>query len=265
VAEKNGPVPEVPSENPVAVRKPLRVQFQEVDAVEPQTSATKKLADNQILFCDRIDHMDEDLVTLGRDMILGFTALSSKVDTLMGLPPMRRREDSSHAIEETSERIGETAKRKAQQIVDSPDVELTPDVVKDLMKAEVKAALDAQRETDKNKKMEADLAKIEADRIQKEKDDRDRAKERRDFRRNIIIAVIGGLFAFAGVAYGVYMEGHSQGRTEGFAEGSTKAPAVLVPVPPSALANVQMMPTPMFSASSAVTPMAPAAVVPKHP
>ena len=94
----NGPVPEVPSENPVAVRRPLRLQVQEVDAVEPQNSATRKLAENQILFCTRLDHMDSDLVSVGRDMILGFAALSSKVDAMLALPPMRRREDSSHAI-----------------------------------------------------------------------------------------------------------------------------------------------------------------------
>jgi hypothetical protein len=236
---------------------------QEVDAVEPQNSATRKLAENQILFCTRLDHMDSDLVSVGRDMILGFAALSSKVDAMLALPPMRRREDSSHAIEELSERVGETARAKAQQIVDSPDVELTPDVVKDMMQAEVRAALKKQKEDDRVKQLEATAAKVEADRLAAIEDGRQRGKEKRDFRRNIIVAIVGGLFAFAGVVYGVYMEGRTQGHGEGVAEQKANTPAVVpmpMLLPASSMAGTTGPMLPM-----AVPPTAPAAVAPRHP
>ena len=82
--------------------------------------------------------------------------LKLAVERLERLP---REED----IAATAQRVAEAAKRKAQQIAN-----LTPDVVGDLIKTEVKEALAQQRASD----LRVVADKIEADRIAKLADDK---------------------------------------------------------------------------------------------
>jgi hypothetical protein len=265
-ASSNGP--EMPSENPVTVRRPLRLQIQEVTPVEPQSSATRKLADNQIAFCTRLDNMDADLVGVGRDMILGFAAISEKMDALAGLPLMRRQSDSIHIIDEISERIGETARVKAQQITDDPNSNLTPDVVKDMMKAEVKEALAQQREAERIKQLEATAAKVEADRVAAvAKADSDRvvederrrelAREKRESRRSVRNGIIVGVVVAMAGAFIAFTQGRLTGHGEGFAERGAIPPAV-VPVP-------VLVPAATATASPALpAPVVSDTVAPKH-
>ena len=81
------------------------------------------------------------------------------------LPPMRRTEDSSAHIAETSHRVGEAAKYKAQQIIDSPGIDLTPDAVADIARTEAREALEAEREANRVRLLEASVAATKAKEI----------------------------------------------------------------------------------------------------
>jgi hypothetical protein len=251
---------EIPA-NPVAIRKPLRHQFQAIDPRSEPDATTRKLAENQIAFCTRIDQMDADLVDLGRRMLLGFASVEGKIDTLANASfTMRRREDSTHAIEEMARSVGEAARSKAQQIVDDPHTELTPDVIKDMMQAEMKAALEKQREADRVKKLEADAAKIEEDRRKKEKEDEDKAKdkarERREFKRNTISGIIVGLVILIATAAVAVAQGRALEHDRAYAEGRAAASIITVPVP---------VPAGSGSVAAPAAPMAaPATVAPGH-
>jgi len=231
-------------------RRPLRIQMQEVDATEPQSAASMKMADNQILFCQRLDVMDENLCSLGADTIRGFAALDAKIDSLFGsaprapnvpasvqampggLPPMRRREDSTHAIEQTVERVGETIRVKAQEIVDDPDRSLTPEAAKELMKEELKVALAAQKETDRIRKLESDAAEIERKRIATDEANKQKAKEARELRRTIISGVIVGLVLLVAATAVSYTQGRAAERalpTGGQSAPADSGPASIAP------------------------------------
>ena len=276
VAERNergnGPVHETPSENPVQLRRPLRQSLQEVSSTEPQDSAARKMANNQILFCTRLDVMDADLVNLGRDMIIGFAALAEKIDYRMEalagvapavLPSMRRREDSEHMIDQTAESVGQKGRDKAQQIVETPNIDLTPDVVGQLIKSEVKEALIAQREDDKRKKLEADAAAAEAKRVADaaeverqrligEQDDRDRARDKRNAKYLTWSGIIVGIVVLVATTAVSFMQGRHTGHDEGFAERAV-VPSSVVIVPPAAI----------VPAASSVPPTATGAVAPR--
>jgi hypothetical protein len=247
----------IPTENPVALRRPLRVQVREVDAREPQDSATRKLADNQIAFCTRIDVMDEDLCNLGASMIQGFAGLSSKVDGLyakvdafMGLPPMRRHEDSSHAIVEAAARVGEAAKNKAKQIEADPNSNLTPDIVGDLVRTEVEEALGKQREADRVKKLEAEVKNVEDARAAAIETVRTKAKERRELWRLIISGIVVGFVLLVSGVYVSYMQGRLTGHAEAEAVKTSAAPILQAP-------NPTPVPQAPSATSSAATPLAP--------
>jgi hypothetical protein len=252
---KNGPVPEIPMESPVYTRRALRGQIQEVDASEPQNSATVKLAENQIVFCTRIDNMDEDLVALGRDMILGFAGLSTKIDDkfdgLLGalagvhpasLPPMRRRQDSEHVIEEVARSEGAGGRVQAQQIIDDPHAELTPDVVEDMIRTGVKSALEKQREIDRVKKLEADVAATEAKRtadaaekerlrLAKEASDTLDASNKRNAKYLTWSGIVVGLVVLAATTAVAFTQGRAAEHDKQFAEKlATSVPVLPVVV-----------------------------------
>ena len=148
------------------------------------------------------------------------------------LPPMRRRADSSGALAEYARHARQEGEIAAQEIVDDPNSNLTPETVGGIIEAKVSAALTAHRDADRRAQLEAAERKRLADEEQVRLDERERAKERRDFRRNIVIAVIGGAFVLAAAGYGVFMQGRETGHGEGFAERAAVAPAILpVPVP----------------------------------
>ena len=259
----------IPIENPVAVRRPLRYQVQEVSTIEPQSAAIRKVIDNQIALTTRVDQLDADTVELGAAVIRGFAGLSQKIDSLIvsrslvvsGVPgsgaPMRRREDSIHAIEETAERVGEAVRAKAQRIVEDPATNLTPDVVKEMMKAELKQALATQREDDKLKKLEADAAAVEREREEAAASAKEKAKERRESLRLVWTGVVVGLVLLAAGGFFTYEEGHLRGHSEGFAERDHVSPAPVIVTPP---ATPPSLPTVQVDAP----PAAPAAVAPKH-
>jgi hypothetical protein len=191
--------------------------------------------------------------------------------TRMALGPMRRSADSSHAMHEFAQNAALSAQVDAQKIVDDPDRNLTPETVAGLVEAKVATALAAKHEADEVKKLKADAQRRDEAEAAAIVEEKVRAKERRDFRRNLIIAVVGGAFAFAGVVYGVYMQGRTQGHGEGFAERAALPPAVLpvVPLPSTAFAAIATASSSSASASSAShapPPAAPAAVAaPRHP
>lgn len=180
------------------------------------------------------------------------------------MPAMRRSADSSHSMHGIASDIAQSARIDAQKLVDDPDSNLTPETVAGLVEAKVSAALAAKHEADEVKKLRADVAKREQDEKDAIAENKARDKERRDFRRNLVIAIVGGAFAFAGVVYGVYMEGRTQGHGEGFAEHAAIAPTVVtVPVPPLPHELAAMAASTASSAPPA--PAAPAAVAPRHP
>jgi len=263
----NGRDPEIPTESPVHVRRPLRLAIQEVSTTEPQTSATRKIAENQMMFCDRIDHMDVDLVTVGRDMILGFAGLSSQIAAMSGLPPMRRREDSEHAIRETASHLGKEAEEEAQRIVDDPEDTLNPATVGKLIAAKVEEALAAQREADRVRKLEADAAaakakevadaaEAERQRIARDQDVRDKARDKRNAQYLTWSGIIVGLVVLIATSFVACGQGRSLEHDKAFAEGKQAAPIVQVPVIVPSLASAS-------SAPVAVPVSAPAAVAPK--
>ena len=236
---------DVPALNPVAARRPLRPQLHEVNAVERDSKVVLKLADNQIAFCTRLDQMDADLVELGKSMILGFASIAKRLDNAQGLPPMRRREDSFHAIVETAQRVSEEARRKAQAIADNPATNLGPDEVQKLVDESVKTALEAQREADRVKQLEAAQKKVEEEKFATVEANQKRREERRKFFWSTASGIIVGLV----VLYVTYLQGRLAGHSEGFVEAQHVQPAVIAA--PTTVA-------PTVVASSTVVPSIPA-------
>jgi hypothetical protein len=140
------------------------------------------------------------------------------------VPPMRRAQDTGSYILETSHRVGEAAKEKAQQIVDNPHTNLTPDVVGEIARAEAKEVLAQEREAQRTESLQALADKVEADRLETVELARVEATEKRERNRMIVVGVvvgvvmlaIGGLFTFA--------EGRARGHGEGFAERAAVQP-----------------------------------------
>lgn len=250
---------DVPDENPVAVRKPLARSVPEISASEPQSSALRKLVEGMIQIVTRVDRMDSDLVDLGASMIRGFESVcASLAASPSPVPAMRRREDSSHAVEETARSVGEKAKSKAEQIEADPNANLTPDVVADLVKSEVKGALLAQRESDRVKQLEAQAAQVEKDRLDKETADKEKKKADRDFRRNAAVAIAAALIGVAGAVYVAYMQGHEAGHGEGVAEVLKAVPAPIEKSIEKPIEKDELRP----SERPSPPPTAPAAVAP---
>jgi hypothetical protein len=173
-------------------------------------------------------------------------AAIERIDKRLAEPaPMRRAEDTGSFIVETSrrvgDRVGESARSKAQQIVDTPNIDLTPDAVGDIARTEareaVREALAEERRMNREKQLEAEHAAIEAKtvadaaeaerlRLKKIKDDETLAKEKRERNRLIVVGVVVGtimlviglLFTFA------------QGRLTERQSQAAAAPAV-IPMP----------------------------------
>jgi Cell wall synthesis protein CwsA len=149
--------------------------------------------------------------------------LKDAIERIERLPPMRRAEDTGSYIIETSrrvgERVGELARNKAQQIVDTPNIDLTPDAVGDIARTEAREAareaLAEERRINREKQLEAehaaaeaqkiaDAAAVEKKRLDDIEDAKTRARERRERNRLIIVGVvvgtvmlvIGGLYTF---------------------------------------------------------------------
>lgn len=141
--------------------------------------------------------------------------LKLAVERLERLP---REED----IAATAQRVAEAAKRKAQQIAN-----LTPDVVGDLIKTEVKEALAQQRASD----LRVVADKIEADRIAKLADDKIRAGERGRMRRDIIVAVVSGIILLVAGCLVTFAEGRMRGFAERAAMAPTAPPVFVFPAP----------------------------------
>jgi hypothetical protein len=245
---------------------------QEVSRVEPQDSATKKLIENQVLFYTRLDHMDENLHDVGLSMILGFAGLSAQITAMGGLPQMRRHEDSTHAIDQTAESVGQKGKEKAQQIADAPGVELNPEVVGQLIKSEVKEALILQREDDKRKKLETDAAAAEAKRAadvaKKEEADKERAREKRELKRLIYSGIVVGLVVLVATTAVSFMQGRHTGHDEGFAErAGTPPPTVLImPTSASSMALTAPVVAPVATSMASSRPLpVPPMVPPRAP
>ena len=224
--EPNGS--DIPSENPVQVRRPLRFIHQDVSPAEPQSSAIIKLVENSVAQCTRLDSMDSDLVKLGEGMLLGFAALSRQL-TVQHLPPLRRKEDSEHAIKEMAENIGKEAEVDAQRIIDSPDDTLNPATVGKLITEKVEQALAAQREADVVKKLKSDAAKAEEERLAKIKREDDDATDKKRQRRNFwVITLSGTILLVLGVALAF-----TQGRLTGHSEERAETPQpVMMPMLP---------------------------------
>lgn len=139
------------------------------------------------------------------------------------VPPMRRQMDSSAFLVETARRVGEAAKIKAQQIEDNPDTSLTPEVVGEIARAEVKEALAHEREDNRQKALQAVADKVENDRLAAVDLTKTKAKERRERNRLIVVGiVISTVMLFIGSLY-IYAQGR-------LAERSSVVP-VFVPVP----------------------------------
>jgi hypothetical protein len=241
---------DIPDENPVTIRKPLIRSVPDISAQEPQSSAVMKLANGMIQIVHRVDHMDTDLVSLGSSMMKGFANIESKieqkfeekfayltgqVDVLSGvsnahdLPPMRRREDSQAAIENLSRHVSTNVREEAERIAKDPESTLDPETVTKLAEDAVNKVLVAQRERDRVKSLEAE--KAERDRIESEKKEQDRrdADRNKDFRRNLTIAIVGGLIAGACAVYAAYMTGHENGHDKGVTDTLQAVPALTVP------------------------------------
>ena len=151
--------------------------------------------------------------------------------------PMRRAEDTGSYIVETSRRVGESAKKKAQQIVDTPNIDLTPDAVGDIARTEAREVLAQERAANHVRQLEATAAAVEAKkvtdaaeaeekRLKAIKDAETLAKEKRERNRLIVVGVVVGtimlviglLFTFA------------QGRLTERQSQAAAAPAV-IPMP----------------------------------
>ena len=157
--------------------------------------------------------------------------LKAAVERLEHLPPMRRAEDSSSFIAQTAERAGEIAKRKAEQIVADPRTDLTPDVVRDLMKAEVKAALKQQRDTDRVAQLQAVADKVKADEEAKKLDDARKVKDRKRMKRDITVGIVVGIALLVAGALFTFAEGRMRGFAEHAAIAPTATVYIQVPVP----------------------------------
>ena len=169
------------------------------------------------------------------------------------VPPMRRAQDTGSFILETSRRVGEAAREKAQQIADDPHTDLTPDVVGDIARAEAKVVFTQEREAQRTEALQALADKVATDALEAVELAKTRAREKRDTISKIVIGVaigtamliIGALFTFA--------QGRATGHGEGFAERAAAAPPVILPVlvPP---ASVGAPPAPPAAATGTVAP-----------
>ena len=96
-------------------------------------------------------------------------AAIERIDKRLAEPPMNRAEDTGSYIVETSrrvgDRVGESARSKAQQIIDTPNVDLTSDAVGDIARTEareaVRTALAEERRMNREKQLEAAGAAVE--------------------------------------------------------------------------------------------------------
>ena len=188
--------------------------------------------------------------------------LKAAVDRIERLPPMRRAEDTGSYIVETSRRVGESAKSKAQQIEDNPKTKLTPDIVGDIARAEVKEALAEERRLNHEKLLEAaaaaakakeaaEAAAIEAKRLEDIETAKTLAKEKRERNRLIVVGVVVGVLMLFLTSLYVFTLGRLTERQATAAE----APAV-VPMPvfypmPSALAAESASTIPVVAPASA--------------
>jgi len=176
---------------------------------------------------------------------MGFARIEQKLDNrsvVESLPPMRRREDSSVALEERARVVGEVAKSKAKQIVDDPGASLTPEVVGELVQNQVKEALAEQREADRIRKLEVEAAE-QAERRAREKTDEDiKAKERREFMRHVWSGIIVGLVLLVAGVIVAFAQGRMAGHDAGFAEGSRTSAPILLPASATAFVAVPSSP-----------------------
>jgi hypothetical protein len=171
--------------------------------------------------------------------------LKAAVERLERLPPMRRSEDTGSFIIATSQRVGEAAKSKAQQIVDDPHADLTPDVVGDIARAEAREVLAQQREIDRVSQLQAIAAKVKADEEaaatkkkadeeQQKRDAETKAKEKRRMKRDIVVGVVVGLVLLVAGTLFTFAEGRMRGFAEHAAIAPTATVYVQVPVPMTA-------------------------------
>jgi len=239
-----------PFDNPVGARRGLRLV--EVDGREAQTVAVRKVIESQVEVVTRLSVIDADLFKLGAAMVHGF----ARIEARLGLPEMRRADDSLHVILDRAQRLSESVKSKAEQIVADPQSDLTPEVIADLFRAEVKEALLVQREEDRVKQLEAAAAKAEVDRLaavakaeadrvavaKKKEDDQkalDRAKEvrsadRREFKRLVYSGIIVGLVLLAAAtSVGIWQGRLMERASPAVAPATTVAPSTTVVLPPA--------------------------------
>lgn len=269
MAMKEGNGRDIPEVNPVGLRRPLIRSVPGVTAQEPQSSAITKLVEGVLQVVHRVDHMDEDLVQVGAGMVKGFVGVESKLDECVaylagkidllagvstiapGLPPMRRQADSQTAIEDVSRHAASNVREQAQKIADDPESTLDPETVTKLAEDAVTKVLLAQKEHDRMKALEAKEAERErAVGEKKEQDKIDKARNK-DFRRNLVIAVVGASIAGAFAIYAAYMTGHADGHDKGVVDTLRATPVL----------TVATAVLPAISASAAPTP-APATVAP---
>jgi hypothetical protein len=166
-------------------------------------------------------------------------AAIERIDKRLAEPPMRRAEDTGSYIIETSRRVGESARSKAQQIVDTPNIDLTPDTVGDIARAEVKEALAQERELNRVHQLEAaaaaaeakrvaDAAAAEEARLKKIRDDETRATEKRERNRLIVVGVVVGVI----MLFITLLFTFTQGRlTERQAQAAAAPPAAVPMLP----------------------------------
>ena len=174
--------------------------------------------------------------------------LKAAVDRIEKLPPMRRAEDTGSYIVETSRRVGESAKSKDQQIEDDPKTKLTPDIVGDIARAEVKEALAEERRSNHEKLLEAAAAAAKAKESaeaaaaeEKRLDDietaKTLAKEKRERNRLILVGVVVGVLMLFLTSLYVFTLGRLTERQANAAAAATAVPMLPVFLPlPSAIA-----------------------------
>jgi len=198
-------------------------------------------------------------------------AAIERIDKRLAEPPMLRAEDTGSYIVDAArrvgDRVGESARSKAQQIIDTPNIDLTSDAVGDIARTEareaVRTALAEERRMNREKQLEAaaaaaaakeaaDAAETEEKRLAAVKLAETKATEKRERNRLIVVGVVVGTIM---LIIGLFFT-YTQGRlTERQAQAAT--PAVVpffLPIP-----SVQPDPSTVASGAAAPATAAPAA------
>jgi hypothetical protein len=182
-------------------------------------------------------------------------------NTPPSVPPMRRQMDSTAFLVETARRVGEAAKIKAQQIIDTPNVDLTSDAVGDIARTEAREELARERETSRIEALQALADKVEADRLEAVELKKKKAEEKRERNRLIVVGVVVGVIMMLLEGLFLFGQGRATGHGEGFAERAAIMPPTLVPVyiPAGSGSAVEMYSSPAMMTGATAPVVAPAA------